>query len=342
MSVYYPTISNDTVRLGWSVWYSPWLLFWSDRRPLLPSFFARPLCKLGQGYHCPYLLKLTYVTPYHTKHQSESIPFSKPGLPQKLRSADLFKKWVSGQIGEDMVSEFVGKLRHFADFQLATTSMCKDFFILVLIQMGEAWRRFTHKHDSFPYVWWQLCDLETHELCSRILDLQARAGKCSECVDVEFSGALLDMLPSPFDVHDPDHQSRAVQVQRFLHDCSKYIPISTDQVEALHGYSQGKVYRFRGCRPTDQVGKEITFWSKVTSSFALIKRWVWDRKFDAHGLKRLAAYGLSSKSKKRLHPQLTWQRLRQMAKNPESEFKLKPKKLCGDLPSFIRLHLLYC
>ena len=216
---------------------------------------------------------------------------------------------------------------------LNNRELAGDYFVLVLLQMGELWRRFVHNHDGFPYKWFELCHFsDSHGLCSRLVELQAEAAACDTCVDVEFSGALLSYLPSPLDLSNPQHQQKAMDVQRFLQSVAIFSPISTDQVEALHGYCQSKLHRFRGLKPTDAVASEITLWAKVTSAFAVVRKYIWDRCGDVQALRRLAAY-------KRFGPKdrggprggrLSWQHLRAMAANPDNE-KLKRRKLSGNL-----------
>ena len=246
----------------------------------------------------------------------------------------MFLAYMSGDFGKAMVAEFVKKLSRFRG-ALFSTAQTKDYFVLSVIQIGEAWRRFIHRLEGFPAKMFRLCDLELDALCVEIGHLQKQAKTCGQCLDVEFSKVLLDYIP-PIDPGNTEHQHRALQVQNFLVDVATYGPVSSDPVEALHGFSQAKLHRFRGCKPTDEVAKEITVWAKITSSFGALKKWIWDRTGDPHAARRLSAMCRRSSNnvftkgrlKQTEKTRLTFSHLRKMAQDPNGHV-LKHRKLSG-------------
>lgn len=198
---------------------------------------------------------------------------------------------------------------------------------MVLVQIGDVWRRFCHKRECFPYILWRLCNAEGEALAALIEDFQRQASQCPSCIDAEFSSVLLSYIPKPFSLSNGERCKRAREVQLFLRDVAAFCPISTDATEALHGFAQSKLHRFRGNKPTDAVSKEITIWSKITSAFRLVREFVWHRTGDPQALRRLSRI---SAQKNRVDG---WQQLRAMGYSSQ-EKKLKGKRLCGALSFF--------
>lgn len=229
---------------------------------------------------------------------------------------------MDGTLGHRAISQLLGKLETFPDVCLLSQTLCHDYFVMVVTQIGDVWRRFCHKRDSFPYILWQLCDAEGSALIDLTREMQRRAADFPCCVDPEFSGVLLQMLPSPVEPENNEHLERIKQVQSFLQDVSVFCPVSTDATEALHGFAQGKLHRFRGCKPTDEVAKEITIWSKITSSYHLLRKVIWSRTGDPQALRRLGSVKNTGKT--------GWEKLRAAALSANrSEPKIK--RLSGSL-----------
>ena len=236
--------------------------------------------------------------------------------------------FMSGDLGRQLVLSYVNKLETFPSLQprLNNSSIALDFFKMVVIQVGESRRRFCYKHDCFPFILWQLCNLQDDALYSRFSELQEVAVRHPCCADIEFTTCLLGHVPRPFDPRDPSHQERVAQVQRFLQDCATYAPVSTEQVEAAHGFMQTKLHRFRGLKPTDEVAREITLWSSVTAAYRSIEKYIWDRAGDHQGARRLAARARGT----RITNSFSWEHIRAMALRGSIDHpRLKQKKLCG-------------
>lgn len=265
-------------------------------------------------------------------HQFCFVLCSAQSIDSVPRSNDVFKEYVSGKFGERMIAGYIEKLREFPNLALQTQSLAQDFFILVLLQIGDTWRRFCNNLSCFPYVLWQLCDLTDAELYQKFAELRDIATKCPSCIDVEFSTPLLQHVPQPFDATNAEHQQRLLQVQRFLQDSATHFPISTDQVETMHGFMQAKVGRARGLRPTDETGKEIALWSTITASYKHVRDWIWARAGDPQAGKRLAMLNNNRGRHEGLQPKLSFADLREMAKMPDT-CKFKRKRLCGFLPN---------
>ena len=252
------------------------------------------------------------------------------------RSSALFKEYMSGDFGKHLVKQYVDKLEELPILQLDSDELARDYFVLGIIQIGEYWRRFCHKHGSFPHAQWGLCGLEDEELCQELGKFQTQASRCPTCVDAEFTAVLLGQLPCPIDRANPLHLQKARQLQRLLEDLSRFTPISTDAVEALHGFCQSKLHRFRGCKPTDHVGAEICLWAKICSAWKVVNSWIWDRKGDAHSKQRLCKfhnqYACAGGPKPFLRPKLGMSKLRALAKDTKNDkTRFKMKKLCGHL-----------
>ena len=246
---------------------------------------------------------------------------------------------MSGEFGEQLVREYLDKMRSMPSVRIGSESLARDFFVLCLAQIGESWRRFCHNHQSFPHVLCKLCALEsTADLCKELARFQQEARQCPECVDPEFTAVLLGKLPSPFDPANPDHVHIALKIQQFLQDLSVFTPVSTDSVEALHGFAQSSLHRFRGTKPTDNTAKEICLWGKLLSSWDVVMKWIWDRTGDTQARRRVSAFYNRSSSSVRVghRPKLTMLQVRAMSKvednaEPSRNPRFKRKRLCGFL-----------
>ena len=247
-----------------------------------------------------------------------------------------------GDFGKQLVQNYVRKLTDLPSGPLGP-ELRTEYFILCLLQIGESWRRFTHRHQGFPYQLWRLCDMEARDLCQQFGKFQEQAVLCPKCVDCEFTRILLSQVPYPIDPENPDHLQRLQKVQRLLEDLATFAPISTDSVEALHGFSQSKLGRVRGCKPTDSVAREICLWAKVCSAWKVLMTWVWDRTGDVQASRRVAGFFRKSSnqfskespadssgqhSKEFQSRKMTFSKLRTLAMGDHAA-KFKQKRLCG-------------
>ena len=228
---------------------------------------------------------------------------------------------------------YIGKLTRFPYLRLGEENlaeMAKDYFKLVIAQVGDSWRRLCQKQEhGFPFLMWRICGLEGDILYSKFSELQHRLAESPCCVDMEFSLPLLRHVPCPLDPTNRAHQLKVLEVQAFLEDCAIYCPISTDQVEALHGFMQSKLHRFRGNKPTDEVAREISLWSNITASYKALRDYIWDRTGDMQAKRRLAA-----QNRGHTPNGITWENIRAMAKDEDHmHSRLKQKKLCGCSPA---------
>ena len=185
--------------------------------------------------------------------------------------------------------------------------------------------------------------MEACDLCEQFGKFQAEAALCPKCVDCEFTRILLSQVPYPIDPENPNHLHRLQKVQRLLEDMAIFAPISTDSVEALHGFSQAKLARVRGCKPTDFVARQICLWAKVCSAWKVLMTWVWDRAGDVQASRRAAGFFRKSRNQfskarsgqqsKEVQPRkMTFSKLRTLAMgNPAipNAAKFKQKRLCG-------------
>lgn len=188
-----------------------------------------------------------------------------------------------------MLHCYICKLRDFRVLSLDhPENLAADYFNMVLSQIGHCWRRFYHKHQCFPYILWQLCGLTGDDLYAKCAELLSAADLCAECLDIEFSTCLVSRIPHPYDPHNATHQEKTRELQNVLETCAMYCPISTDQVETLHGFMQSKLSRVDGLRPTDEVAKELSLWGKISATYATIRTYVWDRTGDPLALRRLS------------------------------------------------------
>ena len=179
--------------------------------------------------------------------------------------------------------------------------------------------------------------MEERDLCQQFGKFQEHAALCPKCVDCEFTRILLSQVPHPIDPENPDHLQRLQKVQKLLEDMAKFAPLSTDSVEALHGFSQAKLARVRGCKPTDSVARQICLWAKICSAWKVLMAWVWDRTGDVQASRRMAGFFRQSSNQfSNGRPndsmfqarKMTFSKLRTLAMGDHAA-KFKQKRLCG-------------
>lgn len=168
----------------------------------------------------------------------------------------------------------------------------------------------------------------------QLAEFQRQVSKCTVCADPEFTAVLLSQLPNVIDCENPEHVQQAVKLQQVLADLACVAPLSTDAVESLHGFTQTKLHRFRGSRPTDPAAREISVWGKICSAWNVIKTWIWDRTGDVQVNRRLAKYHNKSASadpsKERTRLKLIFSHLQMLSNaGPGDDGRFKQKRLCG-------------
>lgn len=190
------------------------------------------------------------------------------------------------------MKQYVDQLVHFPSLQ--HPDFAHDFFQMSLGQIGDSWRRFHIDQQCYPFKMFRLAapDLSNPQDCLREYRLLQEEllspGRCPSCVDVEFSGVLLQYISPTEDEHVANR--KILSVRRFLKDLSHFCPISSDVVECLHGACQSRLHRFRGSKPTDPIAKSICVLDKLTSAYAKFRTYMWQQLGDKRALNRLHAY----------------------------------------------------
>ena len=176
--------------------------------------------------------------------------------------------------------------------QLHLPQHAKQVFMMTVSVMGECWRRFDFERQRCPWVFIsKLLEAEDIDVFLGVFsDFQSLAEQCHRCVDVEFTAALLNYLPKKASAADEEVRQRVRQLQKFLNDISVYCPLGSDLVECLHGFVQSKLHRYRGAKPTDAAGQQLTLWSSVVRSYQQFRSQMWDSFGDPQALRRCAAW----------------------------------------------------
>ena len=184
-----------------------------------------------------------------------------------------FKHFISGNFGFEMVDLYVEKLRNFP--RLGLPNMANECFTICISVMGEVWRRFVFDKQCCPYTLFALLDTTTDEDFLRAYrDMQRSMEDCPMCTDVEFSRVLLRAIPT--DGNLAELKPAISTLRNFLEDVTIFTPVSSDLVECLHGFQQGKVHRFRGCKPSDPAAQEICMLSTIQSSYNRFWNCLWE------------------------------------------------------------------
>eukprot|EP00438_Fugacium_kawagutii_P022410 Skav209131 [mRNA] locus=scaffold682:262010:265350:+ [translate_table: standard] len=257
-----------------------------------------------------------------------------PGAP---RSSEVFLSYVSGTMGCELVATHINLLVEFSC--LGLPEFVESFFEMVLQQMGEFWRRFHHEQMKFPNRMFELTNLDHTNFLTKYRQFQGLERICPECIDLEFSSVLLAYIPEDSSPEAHSTLEKVKQIQRFLKDLTVFAPLSADLVECLHGTCQSKHVRFRGCRPSDPIAREITIHEKICGAYSKFKDWMWKHHGDHWARKRMCAYGTckgnqytEGEGRKRLLTKkrpLTFDDLDGMLAS--SKLPRTPRKICGGL-----------
>lgn len=78
-----------------------------------------------------------YLTKRFTQGSYELFSFG--------RSVDMFKTYMSGRFGENVLDLYLAKLKSFPDLEMP--QMAKHCFIAGIVTMGDCWRRFCFERD---------------------------------------------------------------------------------------------------------------------------------------------------------------------------------------------------
>ena len=158
----------------------------------------------------------------------------------------MFREFVEGRFGLQLVEMYVEKLIEFSSLGLPDYSM--SFFKLAIEQMGDSWRRFHHEQQRFPFRIFQLAWMSDSDFLREYRRMQECMSACFQCVDVEFSAVLLSYIPgTTTDIHDHENDRslhvKIDHIRKFLLDVMVFCPISSDLVECLHGATQSRLHR---------------------------------------------------------------------------------------------------
>lgn len=169
--------------------------------------------------------------------------------PRTVRSREIFRDFVSGKFGAELISDYIVVLGNFP--LLRIPSVASTTFSLALQAITDSWRRFSLPMESYPFILFNLCGMEHKEFLEEYFRTQKHAQACKTCCDLEFSHPILHFIAPGSDWDSPLVKSKVLSIQHMLDDIRCYTPISRDPVECLHGYTQNLLHRWRGCKPSD-------------------------------------------------------------------------------------------
>lgn len=169
--------------------------------------------------------------------------------PRTVRSREIFRDFVSGKFGTELISDYIVVLGNFP--LLRIPSVASTTFSLALQAITDSWRRFSLPMESYPFILFNLCGMEHKEFLEEYFRTQKHAQACKTCCDLEFSHPILHFIAPGSDWDSPLVKSKVLSIQHMLDDIRCYTPISRDPVECLHGYTQNLLHRWRGCKPSD-------------------------------------------------------------------------------------------
>lgn len=192
------------------------------------------------------------------------------------RSSSVFLDHVDGSFGQRLLCLYIQKLDNFGATQLF--DMRKEALVGCIMVMGEIWRRFVLERKCFPFRLWELVAKKSNEEFLLLYrEFQQMKKDCPECCDAEFSYPILTMIAEVDTETAVVTQQKISAIRSLLHDLSIYSPLSSDVVECLHGFSQAKCHRYRGCKPSDSAAQQLTLWASIISSYKQFRSYMWQR-----------------------------------------------------------------
>ncbi|OLQ14908.1 hypothetical protein AK812_SmicGene907 [Symbiodinium microadriaticum] len=190
------------------------------------------------------------------------------------RCQSMFLNWASGQVGFDMITQF---LKNLQSFQLAEychacrdTSMSMTCFQLTIFAMADTWRRSCLTKDSFPWCLFSLATCEEGEFEERWGQFRQTMKTCPECVDASFSQPLLRATDFEH-VAEADKSHLIYSLQHLLQDVATVCPLSTDLVENLHGQNQNALFLWRGSPKGPVAAAEMSILASAAAEHARLK-----------------------------------------------------------------------
>lgn len=118
-----------------------------------------------------------------------------------LRSKSIFMDHISGKFGRELVQDYAKQLHTFRALRIP--ELAQDFFIS-LEAMSEKWRRFILLTCCFPFETFKLADLDHESFLVMYSEFQQRQELCRQCIDSEFTGAILRYIVRSTDETDVD------------------------------------------------------------------------------------------------------------------------------------------
>ena len=163
---------------------------------------------------------------------------------QGRESKEKFLQVIQGDLGKELLRSYIGVLSNSLKEATAmglqgTQEQLNLIFQMICVSLTDLQRRLVQEFMQPPYTLLALADADFPSFVSGWQQLQQRHKKCKQCVDVEFTSALLNAYPTRMSSElTPEQAPEVEEVQALLRAICTWCPLTSDAVEILHGQMQ--------------------------------------------------------------------------------------------------------
>lgn len=163
---------------------------------------------------------------------------------QGRESKEKFLQVIQGDLGKELLRSYIGVLSNSLKEATAmglqgTQEQLNLIFQMICVSLTDLQRRLVQEFMQPPYTLLALADADFPSFVSGWQQLQQRHKKCKQCVDVEFTAALLNAYRTRMSSElTPEQAPEVEEVQALLRAICTWCPLTSDAVEILHGQMQ--------------------------------------------------------------------------------------------------------
>jgi hypothetical protein len=143
--------------------------------------------------------------------------------------------------------------------------------------MADVWKRFSLQAIGYPYCIFSLVDTSVQDFKIKWLEIVSTLSACEQCVDIEFSSALLRLFNTPETDNFAEWSQLHSKVTSLLDEVATCCPLNTESVENKHAISQELFGKTRGQLKMLTTAVETSFVDSITRSYAKLSRHVKDQ-----------------------------------------------------------------
>ena len=134
--------------------------------------------------------------------------------------------------------------------------------------MADVWKRFSMQSIAFPFAIFSLLETSVEEFQMKWVQLASTKSFCEQCLDVEFTSALLRLFDTPPTDDLAQWTQLHEKVSSLLEEVAACCPLNTESVENKHAVSQTLFSKARGQLKKITTAVEDSFLDVISRSYA--------------------------------------------------------------------------